>query len=356
MANRILITGGSGFVGSNLGLLLKRDRPDAEVIALDNLKRRGSELNRDRLEAGGVRFVHGDIRNPEDLEAIGSIDALLECSAEPSVRAGYAGDDARYLVNTNLLGTVNCLEMARRWGAPVVFLSTSRVYPIAALRALPLERNGDRLELPRDASGPGWSSAGITEDFPLSGNRSLYGATKLCCELLLREYEAMYDLPVVVNRCGVIAGAWQLGRVDQGFVALWAARHRFGGGLRYTGFGGDGLQVRDILHVEDLYDLIALQLRRIDEIRGQLYCLGGGREHSVSLRELTKLCSQMTGNRLEIGSDPETHPADIPYYVTDNRRVRAKTGWKPRRSVEIILDEVFRWLDQHRGQLEKLFA
>jgi CDP-paratose 2-epimerase len=172
----------------------------------------------------------------------------------------------------------------------------------------------------------------------------------------MQEYEAMYDLPVVVNRCGVIAGPWQLGRVDQGFVALWAARHCYGGPLQYRGFGGEGLQVRDVLHVDDLYDLVLLQLRRIEDHRGKLYVLGGGHDRSVSLRELSNLCAEMTGNRIEIGSDPETHPSDIPYHVTDNREVTEKTGWKPRRSLEVTLRDVLQWLDQHRTALERLFA
>lgn len=355
MPTRILISGGAGFIGSNLGLLLKRDRPDTEVIALDSLRRRGSELAVERLGAGGVRFVHGDIRNEEDLDAVGRVDAVLECSAEPSVQAGY-GEGGRFLVNTNLLGTVNCLEFARRCGAAVVFLSTSRVYPIAALRALPLERRGDRLELPGDACGTGWSGHGIGSDFPLAGSRSLYGATKLCSELLLWEYGDMYDLPVVVNRCGVVAGPWQLGRVDQGFVALWAARHCYGGALQYRGFGGEGLQVRDVLHVEDLYELVALQLRAPDAFRGELFALGGGPERSVSLRELTALCSELSGRQLAIGADPETHPSDIPYFVTDNADVTARTGWKPQRSVPGLLEDVFRWLEDGRGRLEGLFA
>jgi CDP-paratose 2-epimerase len=355
MTQRILITGGAGFIGSNLGLALKRDHPDAEVVALDSLHRRGSELALDRLREGGVSFVRGDVRNPEDLEAVGVVDILLECSAEPSVQAGYGGD-ARYLIDTNLVGTVNCLEFARGCGAGVVFLSTSRVYPIAALRALPLEPRGERLVLPENREGPGWSARGITPDFPMAGSRSLYGATKLCSELLMSEYRAMYDLPIVINRCGVVAGPWQLGRVDQGFVALWAARHAYGGELSYRGFDGKGLQVRDVLHVDDLYDLIAIQLARLEDHSGRLYSVGGGPERSVSLRELTALCAEATGNRLEIGSDPDTHPADIPYYVADNRDVTTTTGWQPQRSIGDILDDVLRWLNAHRGSLEKVFC
>lgn len=349
----ILVTGGAGFVGSNLALMLKRDRPDARVVAFDNLRRRGSELALSRLRAGGVEFRHGDIRNPEDLAEAGHFDALLDCSAEPSVHAGYGASPA-YVVNTNLIGTINCLEAARLNRADVMFLSTSRVYPIAPLRALPLEREGARLVVAEGAAGPGWSASGISTGFPLSGSRSIYGATKLASELLIEEYRAMYGLRTVINRCGVLTGPWQLGKVDQGFVVLWAARHLYGGVLSYSGFGGQGAQVRDLLHVADLYDLIRLQLGDLDRFSGQVFNVGGGPEVAVSLAELTGLCENRSGRRIAIGASPETRAADIPWYITDNRAVTEATGWQPHRHIEEILDEVFAWLDQNRRDLEPI--
>ena len=263
MAERILITGGAGFVGSNLALSFKRDRPSATVIAFDNLKRRGSELALSRLRAGGVEFMHGDIRSVDDLASVGPANILIEASAEPSVHAGYGGDP-NYLVHTNLFGAANCLEYARRHGSDFVFLSTSRVYSIDALRTLPLDQNDNRFFLRSGVQQPGVSAAGISEDFSLSGHRSLYGTTKLAAEMLVEEYRAMYGLRAVINRCGVISGPWQMGKVDQGFVVLWLARHLFGGPLSYMGFGGHGLQVRDVLHVDDLYDLIVRAVERIE--------------------------------------------------------------------------------------------
>jgi len=350
---RILITGGAGFVGSSLALLWKRNRPDDEVVALDNLRRSGSEFARRRLSDGGVDFVHGDVRNPEDFEAVKSSQLVIDCAAEPSVRAGYEADSA-FLVQNNLLGTVNCLEFCRRHGAGLVFLSTSRVYPIAGLRALPLEERGERLEIPAGASGPGWSPDGIRTDFPIDGSRSLYGATKLASELLIQEYSALYGLPAAVNRCGVVAGPWQMGRVDQGFVALWVARHLWGGALDYTGFGGAGRQVRDVLHVEDLFELVELQARSFESNCDRVYGVGGGPDNSVSLRELSALCAERSEHDLEIGSDAETHPADVPYFVTDNRDATARTGWRPRRGLENLVDDVFAWLRSGGPELRLL--
>ncbi len=357
MTGKVLVTGGAGFVGSHLALDLKRDRPDAAVIAFDNLKRRGSELALTRLHAGGVEFRHGDIRSAADLADAGPFDLLLECSAEPSVHAGYDGSPA-YVIDTNLVGTLHCLEAARRHRADVVFMSTSRVYPIGALRDLPLREAATRMVLPEGAGGPGWSAAGITTAFPLAGTRSLYGATKLASELILAEYGALYGLRCVVNRCGVIAGPWQMGKVDQGFFVLWAARHLFGGKLAYTGFSGRGLQVRDVLHVADLGDLLRVQLRDLDRHAGKTYNVGGGAARSVSLGELTKLCAARVPEsaKLAIDSDPSTRAADIPYYVTDNACVTAATGWAPRRSLPALLDEVFAWLDEHRVHLQPILA
>lgn len=352
---RILITGGAGFVGSSLALLFKRDRADAEIIAFDNLRRRGSELSLPRLKDAGITFVHGDVRNADDLAEVGDVDLLLECSAEPSVHAGYGGSPG-YVLHTNLTGTIHCLELARRTNADVIFLSTSRVYPIAPLRALPLARQHDRLDLAADASGPGWSRAGISTEFPLAGYRSMYGATKLASELLIEEYRAMYGLRTVVNRCGVLSGPWQMGKVDQGFIVLWASRHLFGEPLSYIGFGGDGHQIRDVLHVADLYDLVRIQAADIAAHSGAVYNVGGGHANSVSLAELTALCRAGAGQSVPIASNPRTSDADVPYYVTDNSAVTAATGWAPTRSVPTVLDDVFAWLRSHRALLEPVFA
>ena len=175
------------------------------------------------------------------------------------MHAGYGGDPS-YLIHTNLLGAANCLEYARRHGAALVFLSSSRVYPIAPLRALPLARTATRFELRPDGKTPGIGAAGIAENFascrqPLDVRRD-----QIAAELLIEEYRAMYGVRALVNRCGVISGPWQMGKVDQGFVVLWLARHLFGGTLNYMGFGGEGLQVRDVLHVDDLYDLLVRQI------------------------------------------------------------------------------------------------
>lgn len=352
---RILVTGGAGFVGSSLALAFKRDNPAAEIIAADNLKRRGSELNLPRLKDAGIRFEHADIRDPQDLAVLGPMDLLLECSAEPSVQAGYSGSPA-YLIDTNLRGTLNCLDLARRHGATLVFLSTSRVYPIAPLRDLPLEDAEDRLILRDGATGTGWSAMGIAEDFPLEGHRSLYGTTKLASEHFIEEYRAAFGLTAIVNRCGVLAGPWQMGKVDQGFMCLWAARHLYGGRLGYNGFGGHGRQVRDVLHVADLYDLLVRQLDNMAVSATGVWNVGGGPQNATSLRALTEACARRSGQTIDIGSVPETNPADIPWFVTDSQRATEAFGWHPERSLDVLLDEVFAWLAAERATLAPLLG
>jgi CDP-paratose 2-epimerase len=340
----VLVTGGAGFAGSNLALAFKCQHPDTRVISLDNLKRRGVETNLPRLREHGIEFLHGDIRNPEDLQLDRyEIDLILECSAEPSVLAGY-GEAPQYLVNTNLLGTVNCLELARRTKADMVFLSTSRVYPINTLNSLHTEEATSRFVLSTKQTIPGASEHGISTCFPLAGTRSLYGATKLCSELLLQEYGAMYGLRYIVNRCGVLTGPWQMGRADQGVFALWVAKHYFQQDLSYIGWGGEGKQVRDLLDVADLADLIEIELANMDQLSGRTFNVGGGTKSSLSLQETTQLCQEITGHEVTIHHVDVNRPADLKLYISDNQEVTQATGWSPRRTPAETLASIHRWI------------
>lgn len=342
--NTILVTGGAGFVGSTLALAVRHRWPEARIVAFDNLRRRGSELNLPRLRAAGVEFVHGDVRSAADLAPFADgLDLLLECSAEPSVLAGY-GEAPSYVLDTNLGGTLHCLEVARRSGAAVLFFSTSRVYPIDALNAIVTHDTPTRFEIADQQSMPGISSEGISEAFPLTGARSLYGATKLASELFIEEYAAAFGVRTVVNRCGVIAGPWQMGKVDQGVFSLWIARHLSGGTLTYNGWGGTGKQVRDLLHVDDLVDLVLLQIDRLDDLAGSTFNVGGGRGSSLSLQEATALARELTGREIVITPVPDVRTADVKLYITDNTRVTAATGWRPTRPPRTILADLHAWM------------
>jgi CDP-paratose 2-epimerase len=343
----VLVTGGAGFIGSNLAIKYKQRYPETRVSVLDNLKRRGSELNLPRLWRSGVEFIHGDIRSQEDFPEF-EIDLILECSAEPSVQAGYHGTP-HYLINTNLVGTLNCLELARKQRADFVFLSTSRVYPIHLLNSLLYTEAETRFILADEQPYPGSSALGVTEDFPLQGSRSLYGATKLASELFVEEYRAAFGLRTVINRCGVITGPWQMGKVDQGVFALWMARHYFGGELSYFGYGGTGKQVRDFLHITDLFELADTQIRNLDRFDGRTFNVGGGLAKSLSLLETTHLCEQITGKRILMHQRPETRVADVPLYISDHRNITEMCGWRPTRGPKQTLSDIYYWIRENEA-------
>lgn len=356
MRKNILITGGAGFIGSNLSVHFKSANPGSEVVALDNLKRRGSELNLPRLKEHGVKFIHGDIRNPEDLD-LGDFcpNLLIECSAEPSVLAGI-NSSTRYAVNTNLMGTINCLEAARRWSTDVIFLSTSRVYPIEKLNSLAYTENGKRFELSERQVIRGASGEGITHEFPLEGYRSLYGATKLSSELFLEEYSRMYGLKYAILRLGVVAGPWQMGKVDQGVFVHWMASHYFRRPLSYFGYGGRGHQVRDLLHIDDLSTLIEKTADGIERLNGSVFNAGGGRGVSLSLLETTEECERITGNRLNIKGVDKESAADVRIYLTDLRPLKESIGWTPQKGASETLEDIYCWIrDNEEGVRKAIF-
>jgi len=357
MYEHALITGGSGFVGSFLAIALRQSGLCRKVTAFDNLRRRGSELNLARLRQAGVEFVHGDIRCLEDLAPFaGSTDLILECSAEPSAQAGYHGSP-EYLVQTNLTGCFHCLEIARRSQADFLFLSTSRVYPYQLLNSLAFEETATRFRLTARQELPGASECGIGERFPLDGARSLYGMTKLAAELMIQEYADAYGLRTVIDRCGLLTGPWQMAKSDQGVIALWMAAHYFRRGLRYIGFEGTGKQVRDFLHIEDLADLVLTQVSDMERYRGRLFNVGGGVACSLSLRECTDLCREITGNTISIAPVPENRPADVRIYITDHSAVSQMTGWRPRRDARQTLAEIYGWMRVEESALAHvLFA
>jgi CDP-paratose 2-epimerase len=336
-------------VGSNLAIALAGDG-ERDVFALDNLHRHGSELNLPRLAEAGVQFVRGDVREPDDLERLPRFDAIVECSAEPSVMSG-AGGDTSYLVHTNLTGAYNCLELARRDGAGMVFLSTSRVYPLAALAAIRLDEQPTRFAIADEQDQKGVSAAGISEELEMRGARTLYGTSKYAAELLIDEYRESFGLHCVIDRCGVIAGPWQMGKVDQGVFTHWLLSHHFGQPLSYIGYGGSGKQVRDLIHIEDLIALVREQLADLERWDGLIANVGGGPERSLSLLETTELCRRLTGNEVEIEPVAEQRAGDVALYVSDCSRLYAHTGWRPSRSAEQTLADIHAWIADNEAAL-----
>ncbi|MDR3715414.1 MAG: NAD-dependent epimerase/dehydratase family protein [Puia sp.] len=354
MAN-VLITGGCGFIGSNLAIRLKERYPHYRIFSLDNLKRRGSGINCQRVQKAGVEFVHGDIRCREDLDIAAPLDFIIDAAAEPSVLAGDGGERSRdYLVNTNFTGTLNSLQLALEHKAKFLFLSTSRVYPIEPLEAAAIHETETRFALSAGQTLPGLSERGVGENFGLAGYRSLYGATKLASELIIGEFNRQFGLVSVINRCGVVTGPFQMGKIDQGVVVLWLARHYWKRELSYIGYGGTGKQVRDILNINDLFRLIDWQMNNMEKIDGQTFNVGGGDFSSASLRELTIHCQRITGNMIPIRPVPENRPSDLRIYMTDNARIQAASGWSPTIPLADSLEEIFDWIRREEALLKPI--
>ncbi|BDE07668.1 3-beta hydroxysteroid dehydrogenase [Vulcanimicrobium alpinum] len=303
-----------------------------------------------------MEFVHADIRRPDDLVIPKTrFDLIVDCSAEPSVLAAYESGPS-YVVDTNLVGSVNLFDLARRDGADVVFISTSRVYPVAAIEAIAYEEAPTRFVIAPEQAIRGVTSAGIGEDFPLEGARSLYGTTKLACEMILEEYAQMYGLRYVIDRCGVITGPWQMGKVDQGVFALWMGRHYFKRPLSFIGYGGTGKQVRDFVAVDELADLVLDQIGRIDALPRRVYNVGGGTASSLSLLELTQLCEEVTGNRVEMTRVAENRPSDVRLYITDNARVTGDLNWFPCQTPKQTMEQLYSWIRENERLVAPLWS
>jgi CDP-paratose 2-epimerase len=349
---KVLVTGVCGFVGSVLADELPGHLDGLELHGLDNLSRAGSEQNRRRLRQKGFHFRHGDIRNPSDLETLPKVDWVIDAAANPSVLAGMnAETNSRQLMEHNLVGTLHLLEFCKRHGAGLIMLSTSRVYSLPRLCALPLEVSGSsftpRFEQTRE---PGLSRQGVTEDFSTASPLSLYGCAKLASELLVLEYGAAFQFPVHINRCGVLAGAGQFGKPDQGIFSFWIHSYRQRRPLRYTGFEGKGYQVRDCLHPRDLAGLLAKQMRSPGR-QGQVLNVGGGMANSLSLAELSHWCAARFGPH-EVTPDPAPRPFDVPWLVLDASRCEAQWGWRVSTPMESVLGEIADHAERNPDWLE----
>jgi CDP-paratose 2-epimerase len=230
------------------------------------------------------------------------------------------------------------------------------VYPTAAVNGLAFQEEATRYTLAREQSAPGASADGIDERFPLTGSRTFYGATKLASEMLLEEYAAAYELDYVALRCGVISGPGQMGKVEQGVFALWMARHLWGTQLLYKGWGATGKQVRDVLHVDDLRDLMFGILTGWDRVSRRTLNAGGGNAVSASLQEATAECQAITGRSLTVQRVPETHPTDVRIYVTNHAALSSLLHWRPQRSVRQIFADLHEWMLADETRLKPILA
>ena len=350
---KVLITGACGFVGSSVAEALLQRREGLSICGIDNLQRSGSEINRGRLRALGVEFVHGDIRSASDVENLPQADWVIDAAANPSVLAGVTGGfSSRQLFEHNLASLVNVLEYCKRHGAGLVLLSSSRVYSIRALCSLPLRGRGDALELDPEAELPvGVSAKGIGPEFSTAAPISLYGSTKLASEAVALEYGEAFGFPVWVDRCGVLAGAGQFGKADQGIFTFWINSHLRRKPLKYIGFEGSGWQVRDAFHPRDLAALVD---RQTSDGRGggrRIYTAGGGSENAMSLAQLTAWCDRrFVPYKPEV--DRRDRPYDIPWVIMDSSLAEADFGWQCEMGLPDILAEIACHAERHPDWLE----
>jgi CDP-paratose 2-epimerase len=350
---RILISGVCGFVGSTLAEALLDQDPAHQIVGFDNLSRAGSQLNVDRLRKRGVSVHYADARSAADLDGFQAIDWIIDAAANPSVLAGVDGrTSSRQLIEHNLYGTVNLLELAKRCRAGFVLLSTSRVYSVRALSEIPFTANGNSFAPDGSATLPaGVRLDGITEDFSTAPPLSLYGASKLASECLALEYGETFNFPVWINRCGVLAGAGQFGHAEQGIFSYWINSFLRRRPLRFIGFDGSGRQCRDCFHPRDLVTLLEKQFTATGAPKPRIVNLGGGPKNAMSLAQLTEWCAARFGPH-EVGSDPKPRPFDVPWLVLDSQLADETWSWQPTTPLEEILDEIARHAEANPQWLE----
>ena len=340
---KILITGGCGFIGSNIAIFLKKRLKKANIFTLDNLIRKGSKLNKDRLMKNSIRNYKIDIINQKKILQLKKFDLIIDCCAEPAIEVSRKNPDVVF--NTNLIGTFNILKKCLKDNSDLIFLSSSRVYSIENLKKIKKNFNfKKRINIKEK----------INENFETTLPSSLYGFTKLASEKLIKEIFFNRKMKFLINRFGVVAGPWQFGKQDQGFVPLWVASHLFKKKLSYIGFGGHGNQVRDIIHVDDLCEIIFKQIKNFNKIKNITFNIGGGEKNSISLKDLTLKCRKISGNKIKISRVSKTSEYDIPYYVTDNKKIKKYYDWQPKKNVDQTVKDIYQWLIKNK-KVKKFF-
>mgnify|MGYP001221801122 FL=1 len=339
----ILITGGCGFVGTNLSLYLKSKK--FNVYTLDNLSRKGSKFNYTVLKKKKIKNFRINIANYKKLKGLRKFDLIIDCCAEAAVEVSRKKIDEVF--NTNLIGTFNILKKAKRDKSKIIFLSSSRVNSIKNINKIIGNNSNLKKKLHINKL--------IDDKFENSRPKSLYGFTKLASEMLIEEFNYAFGLKYIINRCGVISGPLQFGKQDQGFVSLWVIHHIMKKKLSYIGYGGHGNQVRDVLHIDDLCELIHKQIKIINKIYNKLYTVGGSKISYTSLKNLTKICQNITGNKISIDKKKSTSIYDIPYFITDNRKVSKAYKWRPKKNINKIVYDITTWINNNKNLIQKYF-
>ena len=339
---KILVTGGCGFVGTNLSLYLNSKGFD--VHSLDNLSRKGSKYNLTLLKKRKIKNFKINIESFKVIEKLPKYDLIIDCCAEAAVEVSK--EDIDKVFNTNLLGTFNIMKKIKKDRSKLIYLSTSRVFPISETNKV-LNSKKIKSKLPIKKI--------FGEKNSINGPKTIYGFTKLASEMLIEEFSYAFGLKYIINRCGVISGPLQFGKQDQGFVSLWVWGHLNKKKMKYIGYGGYGNQVRDVLHIDDLCNLIYLQIKKFKKINNKLFTVGGSKRSYTSLNQLTSICEKLTKNKIKFSKISKTSIYDIPYYITNNNLVTKNYNWKPEKNINKIVKDVFDWLTKNKKTLKKYF-
>ena len=339
---KILVTGGCGFVGSNISLFLKEK--GYLVNSLDNLSRKGSTYNLKLLKQNKIKNYKFNIENYKFFKKLPKYNLIIDCCAEAAIEVSKNKIDK--VINTNLIGTINILKKAKKDNSKIIYLSSSRVYPIKLLtKNYKLKNFNKKLKVKKT----------INENDIITGPKSIYGLTKLASEMFIEEFSYAYGMKYLINRCGVISGPLQFGKQDQGFVSLWIWQHLNKKNLSYIGYGGHGNQVRDVIHINDLCELILIQIKKFNKIYNKLFTVGGSKKSFTSLKDLTKICEKITGNIIKFKKIAKTSNYDIPYYISDNRKIFKTYRWKPKKDINSIVKDTYDWLSKNKKKLTKYF-
>jgi CDP-paratose 2-epimerase len=350
---KVLITGICGFVGSSVAKALLNLDANLEISGIDNMSRAGTHVNKKALQKMGLKIIHGDIRSQTDLALLETADWIIDAAANPSVMAGTSGyGSSRQLVENNLLGTINIVELAAKNKSGFILLSTSRVYSIERLSSIKTRVKDEAFELDPGATQPqGAGEKGIDESFSTQAPISLYGSTKLASEIISLEYTETYKFPIWINRCGVLAGAGQFGKPDQGIMSYWINSYLQKKPLKYIGYDGTGYQLRDCLHPDDLAELLLLQMKNPDKAASRLNNVSGGTENTFSLKQLSNWCAKKFGEHT-ISKDTEPRTFDVPWLVLDSSRVQSEWNWQPQVKLSEIMEQIAEHAESHPGWLE----
>jgi CDP-paratose 2-epimerase len=332
----ILITGGCGFVGTNICVFLKKNFNSANIFSLDNCSKIYSKNNLQILNSNKIFNYKISLHDKYQLSKLKTkFDYVIDCAGNPAVESSRKKIEEVF--DSNLVGTFNLLQKVKSDNSKIIFFSTSRVYPI----------EGSYEKFKRKSL--------YNELDTIEGPKTVYGFTKLASEMMIKEFSYAFDVKYIINRFGLITGPLQFGKIDQGLVSLWMWRHLNKKFLEFKGYNGNGIQVRDILNINDVSRLIMEQIQKFNNIYNLTFCVGGGKNNSVTLKQLTNKCKKITHFSAKIKKYKKTSIYDVPYFISSNKKIYKYYNWRPKLSVDTTLIQLFNWMKNNYISIKSFF-